>query len=169
MAQKTIQIGNSINESIDLIKSVITIINGKIQTEESKSLKWIYRYERVDIDMYTNLLSDDGITSIKTIAIHPNNKKDFEEDALNLFNSNILEDILTIPYKPIISFDYEEFFVENVTQETFTLKNNLKEIVPLIKEIIKSINGQILEENESKIIWAWEYQEEYIKCLTIVN
>ncbi|HLV23314.1 MAG TPA: hypothetical protein VKY36_00860 [Moheibacter sp.] len=169
MAQQTIQIENSINESIDLIKSVITIINGKIQTEEEKSLKWIYRYEKVDIDMYTNLLSDDGITSIKTIAIHPNNKKDFEENVLNLFNSNILEDILTIPYKPIISFDYEDFFGENITQETLTLKNNTNEIIPHIKEIIKNINGQILEENENKIIWAWEYQEEYIKCLTILN
>lgn len=170
MASQTIQIKNSVNESLALIRSVITFINGKIQTEEEKSLKWVYRYEKVDVDMYTNLSSDNGITTIKTIAIYPSNEKLIEERVLEKFNSTILEDVLTLPYKTIISFDYEEFFGDNITQETLTLKNNIvNEIVPLIKEIIKNINGQILEENESKIIWAWEYQEEYIKCLTILN
>lgn len=169
MASQTIQIENSINESLALIRSVITIINGKIQTEEEKSLKWIYRYEKVDVDMYTNLSSDNEITTIKTIAIHPSNDKNIEEKVLDRFNSTILEDILTIPFKEFIPFEYEDFFTEDVSQETLTLKNVVSDILPTIRNIINDINGQILEENDNKIVWAWEYKEEYIKCLTILN
>lgn len=169
MAQQTIQIHNHIKESAELIKSIIVILNGKVQTEEDKSIKWIYRYEKTDVDMYTNLSSDNEITTVKTIAVHPSNDKNIEDKILDKFNTTILEDILTIHYKPNISFDHEEFFEIDATQETLTLKNTIKEIIPTIKEIIKNINGWVLEENEGKIIWTIEYKEEYVKCLTILN
>lgn len=169
MAQQTIQIHNHIKESVELIKSIIVILNGKIQTEENKSIKWIYRYEKEDVDMYTNFSSDNEVTTIKTLAVHPSNDKNIEDKILDKFNSNILDDILTIQYKPKISFDYEEFFEIDVTQETLTLQNNVNEISILIKEIIKDIHGWVLEENEDKIIWVLEYKEEYIKSLTILN
>lgn len=162
MASQTIQIKNSVNESLALIRSVITIINGKIQTEEEKSLKWIYRYEKADVDMYTNLSSDNQITTIKTIAIHPSNDKNIEDKVLDKFNSTILENILIIPVIAQIAHPIG-------ISETITIGSPKVWTVNAIKEVIESLDGELLTIESDKIEWLcphWPHKREIMNCVT---
>lgn len=165
MAQQTIQIQNSITESFDIIKSIITILNGKIQTDEEKSLKWIYRYEKTDVDMYTNISSDNEIATIKTIAIHPSNDKEIEERILNKFNSTILEDILTIPISAQIANPIG-------VSEIITIGSSKDWTMNAIKEVIESLDGEILTIESDKIEWLcphWLHKREVMNCLTEIK
>ncbi|HLV23313.1 MAG TPA: hypothetical protein VKY36_00855 [Moheibacter sp.] len=98
MTQETFTIENSYEETIEIVKECITLINGKTIIINNREISWEIEYRKQIIKCKTLVSSNISKVKIKTTANHKNKNKSYERAVINKLHSSIRENQKTVLY-----------------------------------------------------------------------
>lgn len=149
MTQRTFTVENSTEETLEIVKDSLSLIQGIITSDNDLDIKWEFEYKKQLIKCRTLVISNYNKSKIKTIAIHTENNKVFEKFAIKELHSTIKDDSRIIIYTP-----KEKIIKMETTNKSSTKKWTIGFLIAVIviPFLIFSLSNTPLEKYNCEII-----------------